>query len=179
MTTTQPPVQVQASNPAEDRETALKRIREQRVSMANAKRKLEVKDIPGFYLHWILERNIAEAQAAGYQFVKRGEVQLNPLSIADPFGDGNTDPGSNISMVGDRMESGAPVRLYLMKLYQELHDEDQRELDKINAGKLQGIFGEEAIVGAEGQLEAKGPTMYKKALFQRPARKAKITANKP
>lgn len=172
-------VQLQASNPAEDRATAVERLRKQRVSMMNAKRKLEVAPLPGFYMHWFHERNVSEALAAGYQFVKRGEVQINPLQIANPLGDGNTDPGDNISLVGDKMESGAPARLYLMKLFQELHDDDQRALDKINADKLAGIFGDEAIVGAEGQLEAKGPTTYKKALFNRPARKAKITQPKP
>lgn len=173
------PVQVEASNPAEDRSATVARFRAQRVSMMSAKRKLEVAPMPGFYLHWFHERNVPDALAAGYQFVKRGEVQLNPLRIASPLGDGNTDPGDNISLIGDKLESGAPARLYLMKLFQELHDDDQRALDKINADKLQGIFGDEAIIGADGQLEAKGPVVYKKALFNRPARKAKITAQKP
>jgi hypothetical protein len=167
--------QVEASNPAEDqRAKMVAKLRDQRVSMSNLKRKLEVAPMPGYYLFWFHESNIPDALAAGYQFVKRGEVALNPLVIGSDFNGEGTDPGSNISLVGDRLESGAPARAYLMKLYEELHLDDMKRLEERNAKIMQAIFGDEAIIGPGGEIEAKGPHTYKKALFNRPTRKAVI-----
>jgi hypothetical protein len=169
------PVQIEASNPATDhRDKEIERLRAQRVSMSNTKRKLEVAPLPGFYLYWFHESNVPDALAAGYQFVKRGEVTLNPL--AQSMSTEGSDMGSNISLVADKMESGQPARAYLMKLYEELHQDDMKRLEERNALILQAIFGDEAMIGADGTIEAKGPTVYKKALYNRPTRKAKIGA---
>jgi hypothetical protein len=165
------------SNPANDREAELQRLRKQRRSLTNATRRLECPDMPGWHLHWFKEDNIPRAVAAAYEFVKRDEVAINQLGAGTAqVKDGNTDLGTNVSIIGDKFEDGSPCRLYLMKLREELFQDDQRELERRNSVIMQAIFGDEAMVGQDGQVSGLAPNTYinqSKALFQRPTRKAK------
>jgi hypothetical protein len=77
---------------------------------------------------------------AGYEHVKRGEVELASLGFAnDPEGDGNTDLGTNVSV-----SSGDGDGLYLMKLRKEFWDEDEQKLFEHHeaiAAQLRGATG--------------------------------------
>lgn len=169
------PVKAEANNPALDRAADVQRLRDLRTSMMNVQRKFEVPELPGFHLHWFREDNLGEALAGGYMHVQRHEIATNPLR-ANPAGDpvqSGTDLGSNISIIGDKTDDGRPVRAYLMKIYEELFQDDQRNLEKRNSYIMQAMFGDEAVVTDRG-VEALGPHQYKKALYNRPVRKAII-----
>lgn len=104
-------------------------------------------EIPGFHLHWINddEGRVERAQQGGYDFVNKGEVQLENVTVIEP----NADIGSRIcTRVGSR-ESGDGIFAYLMKQRQEWYDEDQAEL----AEKVR--ISQEALV-AEGGKDAAG-----------------------
>jgi hypothetical protein len=115
------------ANPAE---VPARRADTARVSMSLPYRKLEVPAIPGFVCYWFkgTPDRLARAQQAGYTFVERDEIGLAASGVAnDAASDGNTDMGSRVSVsAGDNSEG---LRLYLMKIPQELFDEDQRLYD--------------------------------------------------
>lgn len=163
------------SNPANE-----PRKRAPRVSLALQRARLQVPDLPGFHLYWFKEENVPAAIDAYYDFVKRGELTLNPLGIGGTLdGDGNTDLGSNVSIVAGTNSIGQPVRLILMKLPLEYHREDQKMIEQRNMSIMEAIFGDEAKTfdQAGGMKDLDGLTYRKTALFNRPKRKApKITA---
>lgn len=156
----------------------VERKRPARIPMSVPRQRLQVPEMPGFHLHWFREDNVAHAKAAYYEHVNRGEIETNQLNPGNSVAaDGNTDPGTLVSLVADKTESGTPVRAYLMKLPEELYQEDQRKIEELNARIMEAIFGDEAKVGDAGQVENLGSNVYidkRKALFQRPTRKAKI-----
>lgn len=121
-----------------------------RIPLSVPRRKLEVQPIPGFVLYWFKESNTFDAINAGYDFVSHDEVHLNQTNEANSADiSGNTDLGSRISVIGDRMgEYGRPERLVLMKIPEEWWREDRALLDNENASIIQSIFGGQ-ILGTE------------------------------
>lgn len=113
------------ANPANPPERAPR----QRVPMALPTLKLSVPEIPGYVCYWFrgTPGRIQQAQAAGYEFVERGEIELNHGGLANSYDvDGNTDMGSRVSVAtGDGSEGSQAPRLYLMKIRKELWEEDE------------------------------------------------------
>lgn len=102
----------------------------QRIPLSVPVRKLEVPDIPGYFLRWFkgTPQRLAQAERAGFEFVKQEEVQLHNVSLGgDATWDGNTDMGSRVSVVegGEVDGGGQAVRLYLMKQKMEYRLEDE------------------------------------------------------
>lgn len=136
-------------NPAN--ETAKALPARARVPMSVPQQRLEVPEIPGFHLHWFLGRNVPRALRAGYTHVQDDEVSVNNLRVGDDAAQsGNTDMGTNISQFAGGLEEGSaePQRLYLMKLPQELRDEDVAAMEaaneKIAAALRGGALGSNA-----------------------------------
>ena len=124
-----------AQNPANAVEKT--KTERSRIPMSTAQLKLEVPDIPGYHLHWMLGNpsRIAQAMKAGYTFVDHDEVDVVNTGLADDASkNGNTDMGSRISVVAgsDVGEDGKEQRLYLMKIPLEYWEEDQKALEKRN-----------------------------------------------
>ena len=162
------------SNPANPPE---KRKRGARVSMALQRQRLQVPDIPGFRTYWFKDENIPAALDAYYEFVKRDEISMNPLGIGNSYEEsGNTDLGTNVSIVAGQNAAGHSVRLHLMKLPMEYYKEDQKMVEQRNMSIMQAIFGEEAKVFDEQTRQMRdmnGLEYRRTALFNRPRRKAK------
>ena len=121
----------QTANPAE--RPGRQRAERQRVPMSVPVQKLQVPPIPGYHLHWFkgLPDRIMRAQQAGYEFVDQVEVSLNNLDLGgESVTSGNTSLGSRVSVVsGDEIgRDNQPVQLILMKLREELWQEDQEAL---------------------------------------------------
>lgn len=118
-----------------------------RIPMSVPVQKLAVPDIPGYHLHWFNSDpgRIARAQLGGYEFVKDEEMEVNDRGIGGTSTrTGNTDMGSNVSIVaGKEMVNGQPARLILMKIRQELFEEDQllqeKQHDRVRSALLGGI----------------------------------------
>jgi hypothetical protein len=168
----------EVSNPANDTLSRVNRV--PRIPMSAVRRRLEVKPIPGYYLYFFKEENVPAAMEAYYEFVKRGEVSLNPTGIgSDSSLDGSTDLGTNVSIIAGQNAAGAPVRLVLMKLREEWHREDMMEIEKRNSLIMQAIYGTEAAtVGEGGEIKQLDSLTYidkkRTALFNKPVRKATI-----
>lgn len=131
-----------------------------RIPMTAPQRKLAVPELPGYHLHWMLgtSSRIAQAQAAGYEFVDASEVNITNLRLGDDVTkSGNTDLGSRVSIVAgsETGGDGQPVRLYLMKQRQEWYEEDQKLLQSRNdsvADTLTANFRQGTVGGpAEGE----------------------------
>ena len=127
-----------------------------RIPMSVPVQKLEVPEIPGYHLHWFRSdaARIQRALAGGYEFVDEKETQVNSVTLgASPVESGNTDLGSRVSVVaGDEVGmDGQPVRLMLMKIKQEYHEEDLKIAAETNekvAATLRGDF-ERGTIGAD------------------------------
>ena len=139
---------MQGSNPAEGRQTL------GRIPLSVPQRKLEVPDIPGYYLRWFrgTAQRLAQAERAGFDYVTPDEIQLNNVTLGgDARKDGNTDLGSRVSVVeGSEVDGGGQaVRLYLMKQKMEHFKEDQAIIqdrndqiaDALTANFKQGTIG--------------------------------------
>lgn len=166
---------LQLSNPAQD-QSAAQRTRPPRVSMSTQQQRLKVADIPGYRLYWFKEENIPAAMDAYYEFVKRDELTTNPVGIGQNAMDsGNTDMGSNVSLVAGQNAAGAPARLVLMKLKEEYFREDQLMVAQRNAIPMEAIFGDEAkMFDKAGNIREADPLTYRKvALLNKPVRKTK------
>lgn len=167
---------------AEQIEKGLRR----RVSMAIPTRKLEVPEIPGYWLYWFADRNVPMAINAGYEFVDVGEIpvsQHNPATSKDI--NGSMDLGSRVTLIGGKGENGQPEHLILMKLREEWASEDRGIRDDRNAKILSAIFKGEDIPGSEGMsrqdkqvryvkqadLQTPAPPRNETSLMQRPPRK--------
>ena len=162
-----------AQNPANKPEAVPKA--RTRIPMSVPQRRLETPDLPGFHLHWFIDRNIERAQQAGYEFVKRDELSLNQLGVAtDRSVSGNADLGSMVRLVGGAAEQGGVEHLTLMKIPLDWWLEDQQKLETRNASIMQAIFKDEKVIGSDRQSAEDRATSYvKTALFQRPTRKGK------
>jgi hypothetical protein len=159
-------------NPASE-PTADMPARRARISMSDVQRRLEVPDIPGYRMYWFKDENVPRAIDAYYEFVKDWELKVPHNSIGSSEGSGNTDLGTNVSIIAGQNEEGRPVRLNLMKLPLQYYREDQKKIELRNAAIMEAIFGEEAKMFDEaGNVTSMDPLAYrKKALFNRPARK--------
>jgi hypothetical protein len=164
------------NNPANNQAAEQRRPRGPRIPMSTVRQRLQVPDIPGYRLYWFKDENIPAAMDAYYEFVKRDEITMNPIGIGASSSDsGNTDMGTNVSIIAGQNAAGQPVRLNLMKLKREYYDEDQRLIEQSNAKRLEGIFGDEAMMfDKAGNMRDADPLTYRKtALLNRPTRKAK------
>ncbi len=153
--------------------------RRRRIPMSTPTRKMEVPPLPGYRLYWFREGNVPRAIDAGYEFVHKDDVKLLNIPIAShPGGDGNTDLGSQVSIIGGVTEHGQPERAILMKIRLEWFQEDQMEIAKRNAEQLKSVFSGEALIGENGQINELGQLVYvdkkRTSLMMRPIRKARI-----
>lgn len=141
------------ANPA-DKSSAASPSERKRIPMSVPQARLAVPDIPGYHMHWFRGEagRIQRAMQAGYEFVDEGEVQVNNRLLGlDPIKSGNTDMGTRVSQIagGDDIDAtGQATRLYLMKIKQELWEEDQKaltepgsRLDGVRKGLLGGTLG--------------------------------------
>lgn len=138
-------------NPANAPQTAVPT--RTRVPMSVPQQRLEVPEIPGFHLHWFLGRNVPRALRAGYVYVEDDEVQTNNLRVGDDAAQsGNTDMGSRVSQFAGGIEEGStePQRLYLMKLPQELRDEDVLAIEASNEKIAAALRGGQTPANASG-----------------------------
>lgn len=124
----------------------------QRIPMSLPVQKLATPELPGYHLHWMRgdAARIAQAQAAGYEYVEQDEVNMNRIGLGD--GDnssGHTDLGSRVSIIGGS-EGGAVMRLYLMKLRQEWWDSDQEVQAKNSDRIAEQIRGDKGFQSPDG-----------------------------
>ena len=115
-----------------------------RIPMSVPQLRLEIPPIPGYHLHWFLAKNIPRALRAGYTYVEEDEVDLPNLGLADDATrSGNTDMGTRISAFAGGLVEGTtePQRLYLMKLPQELRNDDVAALERVNEGIANALRG--------------------------------------
>lgn len=135
-----------------------------RIPMSVPSQKLTVPEIPGYHLHWMMGtvERLEQARRAGYEFVERGEVEVIETGLAnDPSGDGNTDLGSQVSLVaGGLTTSGQPARLVLMKLRQEYWDEDQKALEAKSDALVAALRAGKLNAAQAGELEVDRAQRY-------------------
>ncbi len=120
-------------NPAN--EPRLKITDENRMPMGAPELMLGVPKTDGHEMYWFADRpgRIPRAMAAGWEFVKRGEIQLSNFGFAsDVLEDGNTDLGTNVSVHGGTSEKGGSERLYLMKIKKEWYDKDMALREEVS-----------------------------------------------
>lgn len=119
------------------------KLARRRIPLSVPRRKLEATPIPGYVLYWFKESNTEIAIQAGYDFVDAEEVTINQTNEAGSSeASGNTDLGSRVSVIGDRVgERGVPERLILMKIPEDWWREDRELLDNENAAIIKTIFG--------------------------------------
>jgi len=111
----------------------IEEIRQNRQPLDGRVEKLRVYGtIPGYHLHIFNEdgARLEEAQRSGYAFVKRKEIKNVGRDVAS-F---NSDPGENVRFVVGKRDNGNPMYGYLMKIPEEIFQEDQMALEAYNAG---------------------------------------------
>lgn len=121
-----------------------------RISMSLPSRKLEVPEMPGYWLYWFVEENVPRALEAGFEFVDSAELpmgQFSPGTSKDI--NGNMDMGTRVRQIAGKSESGGPLFHVLMKLREEWAREDRRLRDNRNAQIMSTIFRGEHIPGEE------------------------------
>jgi len=139
-----------------------------RVPMSIPRRKLEVPERPGYVRYWMNDYpgRIQQALQGGYDFVKTTDVDINNSSTgADSTLSGNTDMGTNISLVVGKTEQGGPLRAYLMEIKAEYYNEDQAyiqdRVDLVDKTIRRGKFK------PEGESQADSENSYvKKSDYQ-------------
>lgn len=129
-----------------------KRAREAtRIPMSVPQLKLEIPEIPGLHLHWMLGTNVSRALRAGYRFIEPDEVDMVNSGLADNVEtQGSTDMGSRISAHAGGLVEGTtePQRLYLMGLPQELWEQDQQALEARNEQVAAALRGGQPMPGS-------------------------------
>ena len=154
-----------------------------RIPLSVPQRKLEVPDIPGYFLRWFrgTPQRLGQAERAGFTFVVPDEVELNNVTMGgDASKNGNTDMGSKVSIIeGSEVDAtGNAVRLYLMKQPLEFHAEDDAILEEKNdsianaltqqyrkgmiGGPDQGESPEDVAARYVDQKRTKVPGLFKK-----------------
>lgn len=130
--------------------------------MSDGQLKLEVPEREGWFRYWFrgTPDRIARAQAAGFQFVNRGDVQLNNFDLGgDVTGDGNTDMGTRVSRPsGDIDAYGNAVPLVLMECPNELHEMSEKIVMDRNASIASALT--KGIVGAENESASDTANRY-------------------
>ena len=104
-------------------------------------------EIPGYHLCWMNDDgNVQNALDSGYEFVTRGETELeNGVTPS------NIDQGDKIRQKVGTTASNEPLYAYLMKIKQEWHEEDMFEIETQNkrieeavaGGNINGSVGED------------------------------------
>lgn len=117
-----------------------------RIPLSVPQRKLEVPEIPGYYLRWFrgTPQRLAQAERAGFLFVQPEEIQLNNLALGgDATKAGNSDMGDRVSVIegGEVDGSGQAIRMYLMKQKMEDHLEDQTIVQNRNDSVADALVG--------------------------------------
>lgn len=110
--------------------------------------KLEVPEIPGYFCHWFRQNpgRVGQALAAGYQFVERGEVEINSYGLANDYTkDGNTDLGSRVTRLAEGGEG-----LVLMKIRKELALEDKEAYIEQQEALARQIRGDQGLPSPVG-----------------------------
>lgn len=96
----------------------------ERFQFGSAQAKLPVAGTsPNFHYHWANDYpgRIQLFEAAGYMFVKKGEVTLLPgVTPRD------NELGDRVSAIVGRNDDGSPLKAYLMKKAMHLYLEDQK-----------------------------------------------------
>lgn len=130
-----------------------------RVPMTAPTRRMELPQIPGYYVQWIRGTNdrLQQALNAGFEFIRPGEVHLNNRLLGDDvLKSGNTDLGDRVSIGDGTDEQGHVIRSYAMKQREDYHAEDmavrQRGNDSI-ADSLTAAFqhGRGSLPAGEGR----------------------------
>jgi len=141
-------------------------------------RKLEVPDLPGWHLHWFLEKNVPRAIQAAYEFVDFRELPINSTGIGTSLEGGSADLGDRVRVLSGVSELSHPEYLVLMKLREEYWLEDRRAIDERNAARMGSIFrGEKILDSDELKVSSDDQALryVKTALFNRPTRKVTKT----
>lgn len=128
--TTTAPATVASAGPSREE---IERIRATRQRLDGRVEKLKIYGtIPGYHMHIFNEdgARLDEAQRSGYTFVKRGEIQ----DVGRDVTSYNTDPGENVRFVVGKRDNGNPMYGYLMKIPEEIFQDDQNALEAYNAG---------------------------------------------
>lgn len=111
-------------NPANS--TTTPKAERRRIPMSVPVQRLQVPDKPGWHRHWFRTDRIARAQQAGYQFVRPEDVHVNNVALGGTTAlSGNTDLGSQVSIVSGTTADNQIERLVLMEIQEELWQEDQ------------------------------------------------------
>lgn len=144
---------MQAQNPSvAPGKTLAERVR---VPMTTPMRKLEVAELPGWWLQWIrgTPERMQQARRAGFDHVYEHEIDINNMDLGgDAKTSGNSDMGTIVSTgdgSGEQGRDGQAIRLYLMKQRKEHHDEDSAitqarndsVVDSLTANFKQGTVG--------------------------------------
>jgi hypothetical protein len=154
-----------------------------RIPMSVPLQRLEVPEIPGYHLHWFLEKNIPRALQAAYEFVSSDEVPVNQMGVGTHGSiSGSADLGSRVTVHSGVSELAKPEYLTLMKLKNEFWEEDRKAIDAKNAGLMSGIFRDEQIQdspnnpvsGQDQDLRYVKTARTSAPVFNRPTRKARI-----
>lgn len=136
----------QGANPANAVDTPVTERR--RIPMTVPVQKLQVPEVPGFFLYWMkgTPERLQQARNAGFDFVAVDEVRLNDVSLGgDGLKSGSTDLGNRVSVLasttgdGEIGSDGQPLRLYLMKQKWEWHMQDQQTLEDRNQGIAEAL----------------------------------------
>lgn len=133
--------------------------------------KLETPEIPGYFCHWFRQNpgRVGQALAAGYEFVSRGEVELNGYGLANDYmQDGNTDLGSRVTRAAEAGEG-----LILMKIRKELALEDKEAYiaqQEALAAQIRGDQGLPSPVGDSQHRYSKGDKSQANFLIPRDRR---------
>lgn len=130
------------------------RIRENRQPLDGRVEKLKVYGaIPGYHLHIFNDdgARLDEAQRHGYAFVKRTEIRNVGRDVAS-F---NTDPGENVRFVVGKRDNGNVMYGYLMKIPEEIFQEDQQTQEAFNAGIDGAIRGGKVGTDNEATTDTK------------------------
>jgi len=147
------------NNPADGLEATsgrLQRERGARVSLSAPNRKLEAVPIPGYHLHWFLERNVPKALRGWYEFVDPKEQPSADRSIGGRT-EGTTSEdlgGGRITQIAGVNESGQPEQLVLMKIRQEYFNDEQQKLADRNLSIIRQIFQKKAPIKAPEESQA-------------------------
>ena len=104
-----------------------KEARKERIPFGNLRQKLNVPQIPGYRQYFFIDKGnrIADAQAAGYEFV----TQQEQPHVGDKGGvePDQLDQGTKVTKFAGSNEHGKPQHYYLMKIKNEWYLEDKAE----------------------------------------------------
>ena len=141
-------VQVRSQDDRGTEQVRTQTQRPRRNSLGTPKLTLAVQnEIPGYHLCWMNDDgNVENAIDSGYEFVTRGETELeNGVTPS------NIDQGDKIRQKVGTTASNEPLYAYLMKIKQEWHEEDMFEIETQNkrieeavaGGNINGSVGED------------------------------------